>query len=269
MARGERLHSQSPQNRRLGAIYAPPLPDATNLVLLRRRSRACAHRASQVRTSLALGTPLRHRVRVPFPIEAPLSSLNFGGAMAGHGRMRYRRSFALPAAWGWPRRCTVRLHFGAVDWAALVYVNGARAATHSGGYTPFSVDIDSKLHLARGGGGGGGGGGDDNDEYAESSAVNSSGGAAAGLARRRPQRHWIEVQVYSPPTPPTRPTRLPFRRPSIGLRVTFHRPYHPRASHAPSTAGARPDRPRHRPAGGQATLARRRHLVHERERHLG
>jgi hypothetical protein len=33
------------------------------------------------------------------------------------------------------------LHFGAVDHEATVWVNGAVAARHTGGYTPFSVDI--------------------------------------------------------------------------------------------------------------------------------
>ncbi|MFC4427277.1 glycoside hydrolase family 2 protein [Deinococcus navajonensis] len=33
------------------------------------------------------------------------------------------------------------LHFGAVDWAAEVFVNGAFAARHEGGYTPFTVDV--------------------------------------------------------------------------------------------------------------------------------
>ncbi len=37
------------------------------------------------------------------------------------------------------------LHFGAVDYAARVWVNGQLAATHEGGHTPFSADITSML----------------------------------------------------------------------------------------------------------------------------
>ena len=33
------------------------------------------------------------------------------------------------------------LHFGAVDQCCTVYVNGRKASVHSGGYTPFSIDI--------------------------------------------------------------------------------------------------------------------------------
>lgn len=102
----------------------------------------------QLRAHLPIGSKLRHRVLVPFPIESPMSGLGLGTAMGGHGRMRYRRSFDVPPDWHWPTRCTVRLHFEAVDWAALVYVNGALAAKHSGGYAPFSVDIDRFLELS-------------------------------------------------------------------------------------------------------------------------
>src|SRR3954451_7025354 len=37
------------------------------------------------------------------------------------------------------------LHFGAVDYAATVWVNGSLAVRHEGGYTPFSADITDLL----------------------------------------------------------------------------------------------------------------------------
>lgn len=37
------------------------------------------------------------------------------------------------------------LHFGAVDQACIVYVNGKKAARHAGGYLPFSADITEYL----------------------------------------------------------------------------------------------------------------------------
>src|SRR5208282_5167752 len=38
------------------------------------------------------------------------------------------------------------LHFGAVDYAAQVYVNGREAGSHEGGYLPFEIDATSLLH---------------------------------------------------------------------------------------------------------------------------
>lgn len=38
------------------------------------------------------------------------------------------------------------LHFGAVDYAAEVYVNGQKAGAHEGGYLPFDIDVTSLLH---------------------------------------------------------------------------------------------------------------------------
>jgi hypothetical protein len=37
------------------------------------------------------------------------------------------------------------LRFGAVDYAAEVYVNGQKAGTHEGGYLPFEIDVTSLL----------------------------------------------------------------------------------------------------------------------------
>jgi beta-galactosidase/beta-glucuronidase len=50
----------------------------------------------------------------------------------------YRRRFERPNLAPGER---LLLHFGAVDHSATVWVNGAIAARHDGGYTPFSVDI--------------------------------------------------------------------------------------------------------------------------------
>ncbi len=44
--------------------------------------------------------------------------------------MYYKRNFTIPADWG---KQHVLLHFGAVDWAATVSVDGAKVLTHHGG----------------------------------------------------------------------------------------------------------------------------------------
>ena len=37
------------------------------------------------------------------------------------------------------------LNFGAVDWHAIVSVNGKQVGEHKGGYDPFSIDITEAL----------------------------------------------------------------------------------------------------------------------------
>jgi hypothetical protein len=73
---------------------------------------------------------------VPFTFEAPLSGIGRGDEV--HERVRYRRTFRVPQEW---RGARLRLHFGAVDWRATVFVDGAEIGTHTGGYTHFSFDL--------------------------------------------------------------------------------------------------------------------------------
>jgi len=82
-------------------------------------------------------TPLPGRVVVPFPVESALS-----GVGAAWERMVYRRTFTVPPDWSGAR---VRLHFGAVDWAARVWLNGVPLGSHRGGYDAFSFDVTDHL----------------------------------------------------------------------------------------------------------------------------
>lgn len=83
-----------------------------------------------------LGRDLPRRVLVPFAVESALSGIG-----EHHPRVWYRRTFRVPA--GWTER--VLLHFGAVDWAAEVWVNGTRVGDHRGGYDAFSFDVTDAL----------------------------------------------------------------------------------------------------------------------------
>lgn len=86
------------------------------------------------------------RIVVPFSPE---------GALSGVGRhydyMWYRRLFSVPPGWLSPPGCRgaackrVVLHFGAVNYAAQVYVNGQLVQVHAGGYDGFDVDITRQL----------------------------------------------------------------------------------------------------------------------------
>jgi len=80
------------------------------------------------------------RILVPFPVESQLSGA--GAWVAPDQRLWYRRTFAAPARGTADR---VLLNFGAVDWEAAVYMNGALAGEHRGGYDPFTIDITNRL----------------------------------------------------------------------------------------------------------------------------
>jgi beta-galactosidase/beta-glucuronidase len=75
-------------------------------------------------------------ILVPFCIESSLSGV---GRRVGPGeRLWYRRTFAASPPGEGDRWL---LHFGAVDWEAVVRVNGILVGQHRGGYDPFTFDI--------------------------------------------------------------------------------------------------------------------------------
>ena len=76
------------------------------------------------------------RIVVPFPYQARLSGI---GDTAVHEVVWYARDFSVPAAWG--SEGDLLLHFGAVDYAATVWVNGQEVGHNRGGHVPFSFDI--------------------------------------------------------------------------------------------------------------------------------
>ena len=79
---------------------------------------------------------LEGSILVPFSPEAPLSGAD-RVPRAGE-KAWYARSFRLPEGFFKGR---LLLHFGAVDQICQVYVNGYLAGEHTGGYTPFTLDI--------------------------------------------------------------------------------------------------------------------------------
>ncbi|HYX22564.1 MAG TPA: glycoside hydrolase family 2, partial [Thermoanaerobaculia bacterium] len=78
-------------------------------------------------------------ILVPFSPETPASGI---GDTGFYSRVWYSRTFEAP---GLRRGERLLLHFGAVDWAATVWVNGSLAGCHEGGYTPFSLDVTDLL----------------------------------------------------------------------------------------------------------------------------
>ena len=79
------------------------------------------------------------QILVPFSPETVLSGVS--RQLQPDEYLWYRRTFTLEK---WDERKDGRrliLHFGAVDQACVVYVNGQKAARHTGGYLPFTADI--------------------------------------------------------------------------------------------------------------------------------
>lgn len=79
-------------------------------------------------------------ILVPFCVESALSGVMKN--VTPEQELWYRRTFDVPGGWQGQR---VLLHFGAVDWHAVVYVNGAEVGRHTGGYDPFSFDVTDAL----------------------------------------------------------------------------------------------------------------------------
>jgi beta-galactosidase/beta-glucuronidase len=78
---------------------------------------------------------------VPYPPESELSGI---GDTGYHPVVWYRRSFGaaeLAEAGLAPERPRVLLHFGAVDFAADVWLNGRFLGHHVGGQTPFAFEV--------------------------------------------------------------------------------------------------------------------------------
>lgn len=79
-------------------------------------------------------------ILVPFAVESALSGV--GKIVTPADRIWYRRTVRIPENWG---DCRVLLHFGAVDYECVLWVNGAIVGSHTGGSDPFSFDISEYL----------------------------------------------------------------------------------------------------------------------------
>ena len=82
---------------------------------------------------------LAREILVPFCPESTLSGIGEKDFMPA---VWYRRFFAVPDDWAGKR---VLLHCDAIDYEATVWVNGAKAGSHRGGYTRFSLEVTDLL----------------------------------------------------------------------------------------------------------------------------
>ncbi|RKY65744.1 MAG: beta-galactosidase, partial [Candidatus Latescibacterota bacterium] len=88
---------------------------------------------------------LSGEIVVPFPPESALSGVACKDFMPS---VWYRRTVTIPERW---RHRRIRLHFGAIDYKARVWINGREAGSHRGGYTPFALEITDFLKAGKNG----------------------------------------------------------------------------------------------------------------------
>jgi hypothetical protein len=90
---------------------------------------------------LTHGKDLNAKIIVPFCPESKLSGIGLGNTQKLKD-VWYRRTFELPSTMQGKR---VRIHFGAVDFKAWVYINGKLAGAHVGESSAFSFEITKLL----------------------------------------------------------------------------------------------------------------------------
>ncbi|MBO5212140.1 MAG: beta-galactosidase [Clostridia bacterium] len=83
---------------------------------------------------------LNSKITVPFCPESELSGIGKKDFMRC---VWYIKRFTVPSEY---KDKNVILHFGAIDYESLIYINGKQACRHVGGYTSFSVDITKYLN---------------------------------------------------------------------------------------------------------------------------
>ncbi|MDR3715800.1 MAG: glycoside hydrolase family 2 TIM barrel-domain containing protein [Puia sp.] len=88
----------------------------------------------------AMPTRYTGKILVPYPIESALSGVK--KSLLPSQNLWYHLTFQKPVLKTGEK---VLLHFGAVDWQAIVFINGTNVGMHSGGYTNFTFDITDRL----------------------------------------------------------------------------------------------------------------------------
>ncbi|MGN6483210.1 MAG: sugar-binding domain-containing protein, partial [Thermomicrobiales bacterium] len=83
-------------------------------------------------------TKLDRTIQVPYPPESGLSGI---GDTSYHRVLWYARTFTVEPGTG----ANTLLHFGAVDYRATVWVDGAWVGDHEGGHVPFTIDVTTAL----------------------------------------------------------------------------------------------------------------------------
>ena len=79
------------------------------------------------------------KINVPFCPESKLSGIGHTDFIQ---EIWYQKSFSIPKTW---KNKKIFIHFGAVDYQCVVYINQKKVGSNIGGSTPFSIDISSAV----------------------------------------------------------------------------------------------------------------------------
>lgn len=85
------------------------------------------------------GKYLDKEIQVPFVYQCELSGIH---DQAPHDIVWYKKRFSVENQ---EEGKELLLHFEAVDYEAVVYINGQQAGKHTGGYTPFAINMTPYL----------------------------------------------------------------------------------------------------------------------------
>lgn len=80
------------------------------------------------------------QILVPFAIESALSGVQ--QKFTPEDKLWYETSFTVPKDWKGKR---IILHFGAVDYSSVIYVNGQKVGAHRGSSDAFRIDVTDAL----------------------------------------------------------------------------------------------------------------------------
>eukprot|EP01084_Bolivina_argentea_P296919 511452_1 len=83
-------------------------------------------------------TPLDNEILVPYPAESCLSGIG-----KNYMYLQYRTYFNDFSTNQKPS--FILLHFGAIDWQSIIYLNGKLIGNHTGGYSSFTIDITNTI----------------------------------------------------------------------------------------------------------------------------
>lgn len=85
--------------------------------------------------------PFSKTINVPFCVESELSGIGYKDFI---NSVWYRRKICISDE---QLKNKILLHFGAVDYKTVVYINGKKCGEHKGGYSSFSFDITNFLNV--------------------------------------------------------------------------------------------------------------------------